>query len=550
MLRSLTRSGGDAAPTASYEEYVAARWSALYRTAYLMTGNHADAEDLVQTALIKVYAAWGEVAAAASADAYVRRILANTFLSGRRALRVTRERLVDRMPEVPEMAPGSEDRLSIWPHVASLPPKQRAVVVLRYYEDLSEQQIAVALGCSPGTVKSNASLALKSLKTRMSAAGRRAAMNIEQMLTDELRTVATGLAVPAAPVQRLRQEGHDRVVRRRKVAGVAAGLVAAAVAVMVASLSGTFEKRAEQDPAVPSLRNLPSGPAPSIPYVWNGDLHVNGKVVPGEFTAVSGKREPLLVLGERGSAGIFENGEITAFARDVHYTELSENGRWLAYMSNGDTRLVVRDLRDGEEVHLGFPGNYPGDRGFTWLRAVDDQGRAYVGADLRVGRMFDPATGRLVELQYEGIPMEAYDSWGPGPMAQSAQHDRAAPGMFALVAADGTVTSAFPTVDADFEAGPDAKWGISTTDRNGVPEYWTDGEDPDALPMDSLTVVPLAGGEPRTFVVVKDVRIEIVGWEDENVVLVQFMTLEVNEGGLARCDVRNGRCEFAVPPSA
>ena len=170
MPRSLTRSGEAVSPPASYEEYVAARWPTLYRTAYLMTGNHADAEDLVQTALVKAYAAWSKVVAADSADAYVRKILTNTFLSGRRPLRVTRERLVDRMPEVPMTVPGAEDRLSIWPHVSSLPPRQRAVVVLRYYEDLSEQQIADALGCSPGTVKSNASLALKSLKARMIAA--------------------------------------------------------------------------------------------------------------------------------------------------------------------------------------------------------------------------------------------------------------------------------------------------------------------------------------------------------------------------------------------
>jgi len=124
----------------------------------------------VQTALVKVYAAWSKVTAADAPEAYVRRILTNTFLSSRRPLRVTRERLVDQLPESLVTQGGPEDRLSIWPHVASLPPKQRAVMVLRYYEDLSEQQIADALGCSTGTVKSNASLALKSLKARMTAA--------------------------------------------------------------------------------------------------------------------------------------------------------------------------------------------------------------------------------------------------------------------------------------------------------------------------------------------------------------------------------------------
>jgi RNA polymerase sigma-70 factor (sigma-E family) len=155
------------AAAATYDEYVATRWTALYRTAYLLTGNHADAEDLAQATLVRAYLAWSKVAAASSPDAYVRRILANVFLSGRRPLRVTRERLVDRTPEVQVPPPASEDRLVLWPHVRALPPKQRAVIVLRYYEDLSEQQIADALGCSTGTVKSNASDALRALRARI-----------------------------------------------------------------------------------------------------------------------------------------------------------------------------------------------------------------------------------------------------------------------------------------------------------------------------------------------------------------------------------------------
>ena len=153
------------APT--YEEYVGARWSALYRTAYLLTANHADAEDLAQTTQVKTYLAWSKVAAAASPDAYVRRVMTNAFLSGRRPLRVTRERLVDQPPEVAVAESSNDDRLTLWPHVVDLPPKQRAVVVLRYYEDLSEQQIADALGCSTGTVKSTASDALKALRSRI-----------------------------------------------------------------------------------------------------------------------------------------------------------------------------------------------------------------------------------------------------------------------------------------------------------------------------------------------------------------------------------------------
>jgi RNA polymerase sigma-70 factor (sigma-E family) len=136
----------------TYGDFVAARWTSLYRTAYLLTANHADAEDLVQTALVNVYLSWSKVSGAASPDAYVRRILTNAFLSGRRPLRVSRERLVERPPETALPTPASDDRLVLWPHISALTPRQRAVIVLRYYEDLSEQQIADALGCATGTV--------------------------------------------------------------------------------------------------------------------------------------------------------------------------------------------------------------------------------------------------------------------------------------------------------------------------------------------------------------------------------------------------------------
>jgi RNA polymerase sigma-70 factor (sigma-E family) len=165
-LRSLARPDTSAP---SYEEYVGARWTALYRIAYLLTGDHADAEDLAQTALVKAYVSWSKVSAADSPDAYVRRIITNAFISGRRPLRVSRERLVDQPPEVALREPGSDDRLTLWPHISALPPRQRAVVVLRYYEDLSEKQIAEALGCSIGTVKSTASNALKALRSRLAS---------------------------------------------------------------------------------------------------------------------------------------------------------------------------------------------------------------------------------------------------------------------------------------------------------------------------------------------------------------------------------------------
>ena len=154
-------------PGATYEEFVVARSPALYRTAYLLTGQRADAEDLLQTALVKVYVGWRKVVAARSPEAYARQVLVNTFVSGRRPARFTRERLVTSLPERGAHDVDPTDRLSLWPHVASLPPRQRAVVVLRYYESLSEAEIAETLGCARGTVKSTASAALATLRTRM-----------------------------------------------------------------------------------------------------------------------------------------------------------------------------------------------------------------------------------------------------------------------------------------------------------------------------------------------------------------------------------------------
>jgi RNA polymerase sigma-70 factor (sigma-E family) len=154
---------------ASFEEYAATAWAPLFRSAYLLAGNHADAEDLAQQTLIKVHGSWAKVAASDSPHAYVRRILTNTFLSSRRSKARGLELLTDELPERrhDQGHGGPEDGWVLWPHVAGLPPQQRAVIVLRYYEDLSEAEIADVLGCSRGTVKSTAHRALKSLRAHL-----------------------------------------------------------------------------------------------------------------------------------------------------------------------------------------------------------------------------------------------------------------------------------------------------------------------------------------------------------------------------------------------
>jgi RNA polymerase sigma-70 factor (sigma-E family) len=144
-----------------FEEYVAARRPALLRTAYLLTGHHDDAEDLVQTALVKVVPRWSRIAE--DPDAYVRTVLVRENVSRWRRRR-WREVHTEHLPERPATGEQSDDRLALEQALAALAPRQRAVVVLRYYEDLTERQTAEVLGISVGTVKSQARDALARLR--------------------------------------------------------------------------------------------------------------------------------------------------------------------------------------------------------------------------------------------------------------------------------------------------------------------------------------------------------------------------------------------------
>ncbi|MCW2785458.1 MAG: polymerase subunit sigma-70 [Marmoricola sp.] len=154
---------------ADFEAWMASRQRRLLRTAYLLTGDVHAAEDLVATTLAKVYLAWDRVTAAQSVDAYARRIMVNENTSSWRRLWRHREVVTDTSRhDVP--VPASEyDGVAdaLWETVCALPERQRAVIVLRYYEQLSERETADALGVSPGTVKSQASRALTTLRGRL-----------------------------------------------------------------------------------------------------------------------------------------------------------------------------------------------------------------------------------------------------------------------------------------------------------------------------------------------------------------------------------------------
>lgn len=153
--------------TAAFTEFAAARHAALYRYTYLLTGDHGLAEDLLQESLIKLYVAWPRIREGTGAEAYARRVITNTAYSWWRRKAWHSERPNDDLPEQIDTGDNPDARMWLWTEILRLPVRQRAAVVLRYYEDLTEPQAAEILGCSVGTVKSQVAAALKKLRARL-----------------------------------------------------------------------------------------------------------------------------------------------------------------------------------------------------------------------------------------------------------------------------------------------------------------------------------------------------------------------------------------------
>jgi RNA polymerase sigma-70 factor (sigma-E family) len=148
---------------AGFEEFVVARRGAMLRTAYLLTGNHDDAEDLVQSALIKVVPKWRRISD--RPETYVWQVLARESVNRWRRRR-WREVATDVVPDTTHY--DNTDRISLLEDLRRLPPRQRAVLVLRYFDDLTEADTATALGISVGTVKSHVRDALARLRSQQS----------------------------------------------------------------------------------------------------------------------------------------------------------------------------------------------------------------------------------------------------------------------------------------------------------------------------------------------------------------------------------------------
>jgi RNA polymerase sigma-70 factor (sigma-E family) len=148
-----------------FRDFMHGRWPAMVRLAYGLTGDLGHAEDVAQAAFARAYASWSRVARTGDPDAYVRKIVINENLSRFRKRRVV-EDLVGAVPEGPgqSTADAIGDSEALLRALRKLGPRQRAVIVLRYWMDMSEAETAAALNCSVGTVKSQASRALAALR--------------------------------------------------------------------------------------------------------------------------------------------------------------------------------------------------------------------------------------------------------------------------------------------------------------------------------------------------------------------------------------------------
>jgi RNA polymerase sigma-70 factor (sigma-E family) len=152
-----------------FTEYFASRSGALRGTAYLLCGDWHRAEDLVQNTFVKLYRSWHRIAAREAMDAYARRVLVRTYLDERRRGFFFRERTTAVDVDSTAPFPGSpEDRLMLLDALTAVPPRQRAVLVLRFWEDMSVEDTARAMGCTAGTVKSQTARGLDALRDAVS----------------------------------------------------------------------------------------------------------------------------------------------------------------------------------------------------------------------------------------------------------------------------------------------------------------------------------------------------------------------------------------------
>ncbi|GHJ48005.1 hypothetical protein Cs7R123_53470 [Catellatospora sp. TT07R-123] len=308
-----------------FQEFVVARGGALSRTAFLLTGEHHAAEDLVQAALAKAAARWRRICEGGEPEAYVRRIMVNERISW------WRRRPATPVAQVPDAATSGHeqrivDRIALGHALGRLSPRQRAAVVLRFYEDLSEAETAAAIGCSVGAVKRNTHDALVRLREALPLYAEQAGQYAD-----------APTAVAAA--------------RRRRV-GRIAGVAALILIPLLVAVTLLWPGLAGRHPLPPAESPSPS-PAPILPPLPAdvGDHRAGAPLLPRD----RGIGLVTMRVRDMPGADYLVAVDGTWWRLPDPAWSLAPNGRWLAEAQWSLGQLVIRDLTGTQEHALSLP---------------------------------------------------------------------------------------------------------------------------------------------------------------------------------------------------
>lgn len=529
-----------------FVKFVESRSAALLRTAMLLChGDRHAAEDVVRTALIKAYLSWRRIRRPESAEPYVRAVLVRTAIDQQRSHHVRVEHLA---PVSRESAPAGvgdlDERLQLWPYLESLSARQRAVVVLRYYEDLSEEQIAHVLGCSLGAVKTDTRHALTTLRQTVDVDGTSTAAQRGIPMPDEVevllaRKMRADVDETRVDTDFLHSTLHDAVaVRRRRRVMVTAVSGAAVLAAIVASTIAAFTSSPEATPPIPPRSSTTTAATGSVqpakPYAWAGTLPSD---VPPRVPFITGGvlRAPGLEYRLGGGNG--------GIAGAVH-------GGWLVRLYPPPRYVVV--------PAAGHPTPLPAANSQVDGAAVSPDGQRVAYG----GQVIDVATRRVVATMPGGAkivvgwirPGVVYTDvnggarlWKPGGTPHRLGVRLAGP------LGDGnTLLDTTGSCGRAVEVSPEA---ILTTLYRGC-----DAADPMGLSPRGTTVLTVAGqavdlltGDrtPLPLPLVEAASRGQLGWEDEHTIV--FPVYRGRSGSavrFVRCTTPDGSCSLAGPAHA
>jgi DNA-directed RNA polymerase specialized sigma24 family protein len=566
-MRDVRSLGGAASPVgatvraASYEDFVANRGPALFRTAFLLTGSSAAAEALLQAALVRLFPAWRRARRADSAETFATQVLLATFLAGGPPPRVLTEPLVT-VPGDREPDPDPADRLAVWPHLQVLAPRQRAVVVLGYADGLGDHQIAGLLGVPPRVVATAGGTGLAALE----AATGRDPDDVRDRLEPELRSVAETRPLPDVAADGLARAGAAERVRRRKVlltATTAAVVVVLAVAFLSRLVNGAGTVATpEHPPRHPgALAQLAAGPDTTLPWWSHGELHVDDRVLPTDHDQVvfSGGTTlvgNLYVSGfDHVSAWWYVSPEglvpLTSSTTTLLEPVVSPRGdlvAWAQPAGASHRRLVLWSTASRHvlgALRVAVHVTCCGAAGDLAIRGIDSQGRVLFGTTGPL-RMWSP--GHPVR-RVHGIAASLYDvqAWPGGVSWRPYNNDRLGPFPVSYGILDGAgrlhVEGTTPEQSLWAPDGSRYAWLTASTGLSGG-----------TPPSDRVRVRHLVTGSTLTMRLPRHASYQLVGWESPTslVVAVRRDTGRPLRGSdlptqvqLLRCHAGTGSCQTA-----